>query len=79
MNAALKQQIRERCFGMDISLSASRRQNAGITPSSSHGCRRSFRPRSIWPEAKTVIVIGLPVSLPILETAPSIWYHELYR
>jgi epoxyqueuosine reductase QueG len=38
-----------------------------------------FRPRSIWPEARTVIVIGLPVSLPILETAPSIWYHELYR
>jgi epoxyqueuosine reductase QueG len=26
-----------------------------------------------------VIVIGLPVSLPILESAPSIWYHELYR
>jgi epoxyqueuosine reductase len=38
-----------------------------------------FRPRAIWPEVKTVIVIGIPVSLPIIETAPSIWYHELYR
>ncbi|MFA4878231.1 MAG: 4Fe-4S binding protein [Methanoregula sp.] len=38
-----------------------------------------FRPRAIYPETKTVIVIGLPVSLPILETAPSIHYHELYR
>ncbi len=38
-----------------------------------------FRPRSIFPEAATVIVIGLPVSLPIVETAPSIYYHELYR
>jgi epoxyqueuosine reductase QueG len=38
-----------------------------------------FRPTAIWPEARTVIVIGLPVSLPIIETAPSIWYHELYR
>ncbi len=38
-----------------------------------------FWPQSIYPEAKTVIVIGLPVSLPIVETAPSIYYHELYN
>ncbi|MCE5213482.1 MAG: 4Fe-4S binding protein [Methanobacterium sp.] len=38
-----------------------------------------FWPQSIYPEAKTVIVIGLPVQLPILETAPSIYYHELYN
>jgi epoxyqueuosine reductase len=38
-----------------------------------------FWPQSIYPETKTVIVIGLPVHLPIVETAPSIHYHELYR
>lgn len=38
-----------------------------------------FWPQSIYPEAKTVIVIELPVSLPIVETAPSIYYHELYN
>ncbi|CAG0988326.1 MAG: 4Fe-4S binding protein [Candidatus Methanoperedens sp.] len=38
-----------------------------------------FWPQSIYPEAKTIIVIGLPVSLPIVETAPSIYYHELYK
>ena len=38
-----------------------------------------FFPTSIYPEARTVIVIGLPVPLPILETAPSIYYHELYK
>lgn len=38
-----------------------------------------FWPQSIYPETKTVIVIGLPVSLPIIETAPSIYYHELYE
>jgi epoxyqueuosine reductase QueG len=38
-----------------------------------------FWPQSIYPEAKTVMVIGLPVQLPILETAPSIYYHELYK
>lgn len=40
---------------------------------------REFWPQSIYNEAKTVIVIGLPVSLPIVETAPSIYYHELYN
>ncbi len=39
----------------------------------------SFHPDRIYPETRTVIVIGLPVSLPVLETAPSIWYAELYR
>lgn len=38
-----------------------------------------FWPQSIYPEARTVIVIGLPVHLPIVETAPSIYYHELYE
>jgi epoxyqueuosine reductase len=38
-----------------------------------------FWPQSIYPETKTVVVIGLPVQLPIVETAPSIHYHELYR
>ena len=38
-----------------------------------------FWPQNIFPEAKTVIVIGLPVQLPILETTPSIYYHELYK
>jgi epoxyqueuosine reductase QueG len=39
----------------------------------------AFRPRAIFPETNTVIVIGLPVSLPVLESSPSIWYYELYR
>jgi len=38
-----------------------------------------FWPQSIFPEVKTIIVIGLPVQLPIVETAPSIYYHELYK
>jgi epoxyqueuosine reductase QueG len=40
---------------------------------------REFWPQSIYPEAQTVVVIGLPVPLPIVETAPSIYYHELYE
>ncbi len=37
-----------------------------------------FYPRLIFPEAKSAIVIGLPISLPALETSPSIHYRELY-
>ncbi|MBI5458154.1 4Fe-4S binding protein [Methanobacterium sp.] len=40
---------------------------------------REFWPQPIYPEAETVVVIGLPVQLPIVETAPSIYYHELYE
>ncbi len=40
---------------------------------------KEFWPESIYPDAKTVIVIGLPIQLPIVETAPSIYYHELYK
>jgi len=45
----------------------------------SPGIPEEFKPQSIYPETKTVIVIGLPVSLPIVETAPSIYYMELYK
>ncbi|MCA1914999.1 4Fe-4S binding protein [Methanospirillum hungatei] len=39
----------------------------------------SFYPTSIYPEARTAVVIGLPVHLPVVETAPSIWYREEYK
>jgi len=39
----------------------------------------SFYPQSIYPGTRSVVVIGLPVHLPVLETTPSIHYHELYH
>jgi epoxyqueuosine reductase len=38
-----------------------------------------FYPQNVVPGTRTVVVIGLPVTLPILETTPSVLYHELYR
>lgn len=38
-----------------------------------------YQPRSLWSQAETVIVIGVPISLPIIETTPSINYAELYN
>ena len=39
----------------------------------------SCYPNAIYPEARTAVVIGLPVHLPVVETAPSIWYREEYK
>ena len=38
----------------------------------------AYRPAAIWPEAKSVIVLGVPVLLPTVESTPSINYVELY-
>ncbi|SFM13665.1 epoxyqueuosine reductase [Pelosinus propionicus] len=40
--------------------------------------KEAYRPEVIWPQAQTVIVLGIPVLLPILETTPSINYVEQY-
>jgi epoxyqueuosine reductase len=37
-----------------------------------------FRPRSVWPPARTVIVMGIEMPLPIVETTPSVLHRELY-
>ena len=39
----------------------------------------AFFPQSILHGARSVIVIGLPIHLPVLETSPSIYYRELYK
>jgi epoxyqueuosine reductase QueG len=37
-----------------------------------------YRPDSIWPRARTVIVVAVPMLLPIIESRPSINYQEMY-
>lgn len=39
----------------------------------------SYFPQSIFPFSKTVIVLGLQIMIPILDTTPSIVYSELYN
>ena len=38
-----------------------------------------FHPTSVYPNAKTAIVIGVPVILPVIETTPSVFYNEHYH
>jgi epoxyqueuosine reductase len=38
-----------------------------------------YYPQSIFPFTKTVIVLGVPIFIPMLDTTPSIVYSELYN
>ncbi len=38
-----------------------------------------FRPAAIWPMARSVIVMGLEMPLPIVETTPSVPHMEMYK
>jgi epoxyqueuosine reductase len=75
----LKQKIIAKCTDLDIPLLGFAPARRWDNPLFEPWIPEKFRPRSIFPETETVIVIGLPVSLPIIETSPSIFYHELYR
>ncbi len=81
----LKKEILKKCKNLGIPLVGFASVNRWANPPPELPNRlspwipREFWPQSIYSEAKTVIVIGLPVSLPIVETAPSIYYHELYK
>jgi len=72
----LKDHIRAFCEARGADLvgfaSAERWDDAGEVPP-------DFRPQAIWPPARTVIVIGLEMPLPIVEATPSVLHKELYR
>jgi epoxyqueuosine reductase QueG len=82
---SLKKELVKKCKSLGIPLvgfaSAERWKNPPdeLPNKLSTWIPEEFWPQSIYPETRTVIVIGLPVSLPIVETAPSIYYMELYK
>lgn len=39
----------------------------------------AYRPESLWAPARSVIVLGLEMPLPIVETTPSVQHMEMYR
>jgi epoxyqueuosine reductase len=78
MNEELKTVVRERCRMMEIPLVGVANVERWTDPPFRPWMPEAFFPQSIFPEARSVIVIGLPIPLPVLETSPSIWYRELY-
>lgn len=79
MNDILKAELIEKCAHLDIPLIGVAPVIRWKTPLFHPWIPDEFHPDTIFPACVSVIVIGLPVSLPILETTPSIYYHELYR
>lgn len=85
VSRALKNKVKKKCVELNIPLvgfaSTERWKNPppGLPNQLNEWIPPDFWPQSIYPETKTVIVIGLPIQIPILDTAPSIYYHELYK
>jgi epoxyqueuosine reductase QueG len=79
MSEAVREQVKKKCAELDIPLVGFAPADRWDEPLFEPWVPEAFRPRAVFPETNTVVVIGLPVSLPVLESAPSIWYHELYR
>ena len=85
MTSQLKKDILNECHRLNISLVGFSSVNRWEKPPENlpnkfeEWIPAEFWPQNIFPETKTVIVIGIPVQLPIVETAPSIYYHELYK
>ena len=79
MTAELKRALLEKCRQMEIPMVGVASVERWETPPFEPWMPKEFYPQSIYPEAKSVVVIGLPISLPVLETSPSIWYRELYK
>jgi epoxyqueuosine reductase len=79
MNNNLKAEILDKCAQFDVPLIGVASIERWTIPLFEPWIPEQFYPQYIFPQTKSVIVLGLPVSLPVIETTPSIYYHELYR
>ena len=79
MTPLLQLLVENKCRDLDVPLVGFAPAERWDEPLFDPWVPEQFHPRSIYPETNTVIVIGIPVSLPVIETSPSIFYHELYK
>jgi len=75
----LKKALQDRCRSMEIPLVGVADVERWEDPPFHPWMPEEFYPRSIYPQARSVIVIGLPVTLVVLESSPSVYYRELYK
>lgn len=61
-----------------IDISAAPADGWDTDPLVSSRIGEGHRPKDIMPDARSVVVIGVPVQRSILDTAPSIYYNHLY-
>ena len=79
MSERLKEELKERCKELGINMVGVAPADRWDDPPFLPWIPEEFRPKAIFPEGRSVVVIGLPVTLPVLETSPSIHYHQLYK
>jgi len=79
MTDPLRMQIQDKCEQWGIPILGVASVDAWDDPPFQPWIPEEFRPKAIYPEARSVIVIGMPVTLPVLETSPSIHYNVLYH
>lgn len=79
MDSSLRQLLAARIRHQDIPLFGIAPAERWEEPPFQPWMPKEFYPRYIFPECGSVIVIGYPVSLPVIETTPSIHYHEMYK
>lgn len=79
MALPLQLRVVNKCAELDVPLIGFAPADRWDSPLFEPWVPEQFRPRAIYPGTETIIVIGIPVSLPVLETSPSIFYHELYK
>ena len=78
MSLEIIEAVRKRCREMEIPMVGIANVERWEDPPFQPWMPEEFYPRSIYPEARSVVVIGLPIPLPVLETSPSIYYSVLY-
>ena len=61
-----------------IDISAAPADGWDTDPLVSSRIGKGHRPKDIMPNARSVVVIGVPVQKSIVDTAPSIYYNHLY-
>lgn len=79
MSLQLKEALLEKCEWLDIPMVGIANVERWNDPPFQPWVPEEFYPQSIYQKARSVIVIGLPITLPVLETSPSIYYRELYQ
>lgn len=79
MSAQLKGRLQRRCEELGVRMMGVAGSDRWDRPPFRPWVPEEFRPKAILPEARSVVVIGLPVTLPVLETSPSIHYFQLYK
>lgn len=79
MNEALRRELEDRCRSLDIPMMGVASTESWDDPPFNPFLPTEGHPGSIMPGASRVVVIGIPLPMPAIESAPSIWYAETYR